>query len=697
MRLAACLAAAAVFVAVAPRADAHAFLLRSTPAVGSAVARSPQRVVLVFSEPVAALPGTDVIGPGGTSVLRGSAGVPHRQPAMIVLPLRPGLGRGRYLVRWREVDQTDGHRLAGSFEFAIGRGGVAPGGGVQTSSGFSPRMAAARWLLIVSVLLGGGFVLFRRLALRPSLTTADVHAREARIAALALALALVAAAAGAGILIALEPGGLATGYARRMLAGGLVAAAGAVAALVSRRARASPGGGATLVMSRRALVFAEAAALALLVLPSATGHAVGGTQREALGVPADVVHVVAAAAWVGGVAALALVAPLVLRPLASDARRAVLASMAHRFAPIALTAVGLLAVTGLVRAVGELSAVSQLWSTGYGRALVAKTLLLTLALGLVALNRGWLARGVVARALTPELGVLVALTGVVAVLTDLSPGRTPTAAAARATAAPVVVAGRAGDLAVVLSMTPRGDRRVAVRATVIDVQGPRSGLVVRLLTPSGAYRTAACGRGCYRATVPVARGRPRFEVAVATQRQGQRIARIAAPAQWPAPAATQILRRAELTWRRLRSLSSVSRIASGPGDAVTTEWRYSAPNRLAYRNDGGSEAILIGRRRWDRGAPGAPWQRSAQDPVRQPVPPWSRATAFAHVLGTQTVAGRKLLRLSFLDRSGPAWFTVWIDPATYRTQRVTMIAQAHFMREAYGAFDRTAAIKAPRR
>src|SRR5437868_405836 len=149
MRRAACLAAATLFLGVAPRADAHAFLLRSTPAVGSAVERSPQRVVLVFSEPVAVVAGTEVVGAGRTG---------------------------------------------------------------------------------------------------------EVRTGEARVASVVLALALVAAAAGAGILIALEPGGLATGYARRMLAGGLVAAAGAVAAaLVSRRARASAGGAATSVISRRAL------------------------------------------------------------------------------------------------------------------------------------------------------------------------------------------------------------------------------------------------------------------------------------------------------------------------------------------------------------------------------------------------------------------------------------------------------------
>jgi hypothetical protein len=169
------------------------------------------------------------------------------------------------------------------------------------------------------------------------------------------------------------------------------------------------------------------------------------------------------------------------------------------------------------------------------------------------------------------------------------------------------------------------------------------------------------------------------------------------PVTWPAPPATAILRRVESAWRRLHSLSAVSRIASDARHSVTTAWRFRAPNRLAYRNlPGGSEAVVIGGRRWDRASPAASWQESAQDAVRQPVPPWSGATAFAHLLGTETIDLRKVLRISFLDRSAPAWFTILVDAATYRTTRVDMVAQAHFMHQANRAFDRAARISAPR-
>jgi hypothetical protein len=82
--------------------------------------------------------------------------------------------------------------------------------------------------------------------------------------------------------------------------------------------------------------------------------------------------------------------------------------------------------------------------------------------------------------------------------------------------------------------------------------------------------------------------------------------------------------------------------------------------------------------------------------VRQPAPPWSTATAFAHVVGTGTVHGRAVWRVSFLDRSTPAWFTIFVDTASYRTMRVDMVAQAHFMRQANRGFDRATSIDPPR-
>src|SRR5205807_1259000 len=103
-----------------------------------------------------------------------------------------------------------------------------------------------------------------------------------------------------------------------------------------------------------------------------------------------------------------------------------------------------LAATGLVRALGELSAVSELWSTSYGRALLVKTGLLGALVLLGARNRYRLvprlraasARNPAAlrafaglrRSLVAELCLLAVLVGAVALLTELPPGRSARAA-----------------------------------------------------------------------------------------------------------------------------------------------------------------------------------------------------------------------------------------------------------------------------
>ncbi|MFL5841007.1 MAG: copper resistance D family protein, partial [Thermoleophilaceae bacterium] len=582
----------------------------------------------------------------------------------------------------------DGHQLEGSFDFAVGRHAAAPTGGIRTSSGFSGQTAAVRWLLLISVLLAGGFVAFRRLVLIPVVSEAELGRREPRAASTVLASALAGVACAAGVLVVMAPGALSTGYAQRMLAGGALAAAGALLALA---ARGRP----------RALVLGEVAAIAILALPSVTGHAIGGAQRQAVSIPGDILHVVAAAIWVGGVASLALVAPLVVRPLDPAATRAALAAMARRFAPLAIGAVALLGATGLIRAVGELDAVSQLWATGYGRALIAKTALLAVALVFVALNRERVTGASMARAIRPELAVLLVLLGVVAVLTGLTPGRsraTPEPVAGPVGGSAIVLAGHTGDLAVGLSIAPLDRRSVRVRATVIGPQGPRSHATMRFLAGGRPYQARACGRGCYRGAVPLSGGRPAVDVALSVPRHRQRIVRFDGPEQWPAPTASRILSRAESAWRRLRTLNVLTRIESDPQHAVTTAWRFRAPDRLSYRNiPGGAQAIVIGRRRWDRASVRAAWRESSQDPVRQPVPPWSSGRSLAHVLGTATMHGRPVWRVSFLDRSTPAWFTIFVDAATYRTLRVDMVAQAHFMSQANRGFNRATSIDAPPR
>ena len=104
--------------------------------------------------------------------------------------------------------------------------------------------------------------------------------------------------------------------------------------------------------------------LALLLAPTLAGHAYRAWDGRPLSIAADLVHVVAAAFWTGGILQLVLL----LR--GGQDERAV-----RRFSLFALPAVVLIAGSGLARALVELTAVSQLWSTGYGRAIVAKTVL----------------------------------------------------------------------------------------------------------------------------------------------------------------------------------------------------------------------------------------------------------------------------------------------------------------------------------
>ena len=76
-------------------------------------------------------------------------------------------------------------------------------------------------------------------------------------------------------------------------------------------------------------------------------------------VGSDVVHLVAAAVWLGGLVALVLA----FRAM-SDAR--VLAGMVRRFSDVALIAVGIVAVTGVTMAWIILPSAGELTSTGYG-------------------------------------------------------------------------------------------------------------------------------------------------------------------------------------------------------------------------------------------------------------------------------------------------------------------------------------------
>ncbi|MFI1914523.1 CopD family protein [Nocardia sp. NPDC020380] len=98
-----------------------------------------------------------------------------------------------------------------------------------------------------------------------------------------------------------------------------------------------------------------------------SGHAVAGDYRWAA-VISTVLHLVAMAVWVGGVAAVLLV-------WRTPARGEVV----WRFGPVAATVVAVVVVTGVFQAWRAVDPVASLWSTSWGLLLLAKVALVGLA------------------------------------------------------------------------------------------------------------------------------------------------------------------------------------------------------------------------------------------------------------------------------------------------------------------------------
>ena len=110
----------ALAVLVAPAsADAHAFLVKSSPARRATLGQPPARVELWFSERIEPAYSTvSVWDTAQTRVDRGDAAVATADPKLLTVSLPP-LAAGAYTVRFR-VLSVDGHVVESSFPFTVG-------------------------------------------------------------------------------------------------------------------------------------------------------------------------------------------------------------------------------------------------------------------------------------------------------------------------------------------------------------------------------------------------------------------------------------------------------------------------------------------------------------------------------------------------------------------------------------------------
>ena len=212
-----------------------------------------------------------------------------------------------------------------------------------------------------------------------------------------------------------------------------------------------------------ALGFGLAGVVSIGFAFAASGHASVASPRV-LTAPAVVVHALGVALWIGS-----------LLPLAAAMKRpgSRALSALGRFSRAVPIAVAAVAVSGAVLAVILVEQLEALWSTDYGRVLVAKLALVTLVLGIAAWNRFVLthrinrgqfaaARGLV-RAIVTELVLVAMVFALVATWRFTPPPRSLAAAAAE----PVVLSFHTASAFANIAFTPGRAGRVTVSMIVM--------------------------------------------------------------------------------------------------------------------------------------------------------------------------------------------------------------------------------------
>ncbi len=112
------LAAAAISIALAGQAMAHAHLKSAIPAAGGTVKAAPSEIDLTFSEGLnLKFSGIKVTGPDKTAVKTGE-GMLMNGDTTLMVPVSDRLAPGKYTVEWH-VLSTDGHKTNGTYSFTV--------------------------------------------------------------------------------------------------------------------------------------------------------------------------------------------------------------------------------------------------------------------------------------------------------------------------------------------------------------------------------------------------------------------------------------------------------------------------------------------------------------------------------------------------------------------------------------------------
>jgi copper transport protein len=447
---------------------------------------APSRLELSFGEALSSKVASLRIVDGRGNAVRGVAAHLDRGDALI--GSLPRLRKGVYAVTWQVMSEDDGHLTSGTLVFGVGQPAVAAA--TAAGPGTPPEDAVLHWLAFTFTALLFGGLAVSVLILRPiaARVPRTAHAADRGVLALATVGALGAALCQCALIERAAYGlhGIGFAAATRLVSStrwgelGLVEIALLIAlGLAAAALRTHP----ARTLAPRLAVALSGAVVVVAALDGLRSHA-AATRGGAVPDAAAATHLLGASVWLGGVAALA-----VGLACARGGAGAIAAAVRGRFAVLAGGSAAVVAATGLYQAGLEVTSLDGLLVSFYGRALLVKTALAALVVGLGALNfvllrrRGRLSGRLAVAELT--VGAVVVLAA--GVLAASLPARGPQWAAPRPVR-PVTIWAQQHDLLVAATIRPNRPGRNLVGVVVTSSRRPAPATVtqVRVRRPGGA-------------------------------------------------------------------------------------------------------------------------------------------------------------------------------------------------------------------
>ena len=390
-------AALAVILVLPSAASAHAYLIRTEPAASGVLESPPSTVQLTYDEAVE--PRFAIISVTNAEGHEVTTGVVRRSPAnpdTLVVPLRPHLPEGWYLIYWRAIS-VDGHPVQGAFTYAVGPNpGPAPQFPVPkvSATATTPKLLIARWVMFLSVMTAIGLFALRMLIARPLIR------RVERTTLRAVSVACVASSVVGLIAIpvyldfsvandslrsvfdlsSLVPLYRVTAFGRAIVDFEICFALFCVAAWIALWVD-QPQRHDRSMAELASLTGALAAAVGVLIVPGAAGHP-AQTSPRGLTMLLDWLHLASGSVWFGGLVGLLIVGATV----EARSRVAALSVVVPRFSNVALVSAIVVAGTGVGETIVHMPAVNALWETGFGQAILVKSGLLIAAFALASGN-----------------------------------------------------------------------------------------------------------------------------------------------------------------------------------------------------------------------------------------------------------------------------------------------------------------------